>query len=76
MTQLNNNNEVLFLLDGHALAYRAYYAFIRNPLVNSKGDNTSAAFGFTRVLITLIKKYSPRYMAVVFDRPGRGAEKD
>jgi len=69
MTQLNNNNEVLFLLDGHALAYRAYYAFIRNPLVNSKGDNTSAAFGFTRVLMTLIKKYSPRYMAVVFDSP-------
>jgi DNA polymerase-1 len=57
----------LFIVDGHALAYRAHFAFIRNPLINSKGENTSAAFGFTRMLLQLLKKYEPRYLAVVFD---------
>jgi DNA polymerase-1 len=57
----------LFIVDGHALAYRAYFAFIRNPLINSKGENTSAVFGFTRMLLLLLKKYDPRYLAVVFD---------
>jgi DNA polymerase-1 len=57
----------LFIVDGHALAYRAYFAFIRNPLVNSKGENTGAVFGFLRMLLLLIKKYEPRYLAVVFD---------
>lgn len=59
----------LFIVDGHALAYRAYFAFIRSPLVNSKGENTSAVFGFTRMLLLLLKKYRPRYLAVVFDSP-------
>ena len=57
----------LFIIDGHALAYRAYFAFIRNPLINSKGENTSAVFGFTRMLLLLLKKYRPTYLAVVFD---------
>ena len=45
----------LFLLDAYALIYRAYFAFSKNPRVNSKGQNTSAAFGFTNVLIDVIK---------------------
>ena len=57
----------LFLIDGHALVYRSYYAFIRNPLTNSKGENTSAVFGFLRVLLLLLKKFTPEYIAVVFD---------
>jgi DNA polymerase-1 len=57
----------LFLIDGHALAYRSYYAFIRNPLTNSKGENTSAVFGFLRVLLLLLRKFDPEYLAVVFD---------
>lgn len=58
---------ILFLVDGHALAYRAYFAFIKNPLMNSRGENTSAIFGFTRAIMQLMKKYAPRYLAVVFD---------
>jgi DNA polymerase-1 len=57
----------LFIVDGHALAYRAYFAFIRSPLVNSKGENTGAVFGFLRMLLQLMKKYEPRHLAVVFD---------
>ena len=57
----------LYLVDGHAIAYRSYFAFIRNPLTNSKGENTSAVFGFLRVLLLLMKKYSPEHLAVVFD---------
>ena len=59
--------ESIFLVDGHALAYRAYFAFIRAPLINSRGENTSAAFGFANMLLALLKKYDPRYLAVVFD---------
>ena len=57
----------LFLLDGYALIYRAYFAFINNPRINSKGQNTSAAFGFTNLLIDVLKKQQPTHMAVVFD---------
>ncbi len=59
----------LFLLDAFALIYRAYYAFIKNPRVNSKGQNTSAAFGFTTVLLNVIKQEKPTHIAVVFDGP-------
>jgi DNA polymerase-1 len=62
-----NPKESLFIVDGHALAYRAHFALIRSPLVNSRGENTSAAFGFARMLLLLLKKYSPRRLAVVFD---------
>jgi len=60
----------LFLLDAFALIYRAYYAFIKNPRVNSKGQNTSAAFGFTNAMLEVIKKENPTHLAVVFDSPG------
>ena len=57
----------LFLIDGSALAYRAYFAFIRNPLINSKGENTSAVFGFTNSVLKILRDEKPDYMAVVFD---------
>lgn len=57
----------LFLLDAFALIYRAYYAFIKNPRVNSKGQNTSAAFGFTTALLDVLNKEKPTHIAVVFD---------
>ena len=55
----------LFLLDAYALIYRAYFAFAKNPRVNSKGENTSAAFGFTNVLIDILKTEQPTHIAVV-----------
>lgn len=60
----------LFLLDAFALIYRAYFAFSSNPRVNSRGENTSAAFGFTNALIDVLKKEKPTHIAVVFDAPG------
>jgi len=60
----------LFLLDAYALIYRSYYAFIKNPRINSKGLNTSAAFGFTLTLEELLRKEDPTHIAVVFDPPG------
>ncbi len=59
----------LFLLDGHALVYRAHYAFITRPLINSKGMNTSAINGFVRMLWDLIRKEKPSHIAVAFDLP-------
>jgi len=60
----------LFLLDGHALVYRAHFAFIARPLINSKGVNTSAVTGFTRTLWDLMKTQEPTHLAVVFDPEG------
>lgn len=57
----------LFLLDAYALIYRAYYAFISNPIKNSKGVNTSATYGFTNTLFDLMQKEKPTHLAVVFD---------
>lgn len=57
----------LFLIDGSALAYRSYFAFIRNPLINSKGENISAVFGFTNSIMKILKDENPDYIAVVFD---------
>lgn len=57
----------LFLIDGSALAYRSYFAFIRNPLINSKGENTSAVFGFTNSILKILRDENPDFMAVVFD---------
>ncbi|MGB7062089.1 MAG: DNA polymerase I [Candidatus Zixiibacteriota bacterium] len=57
----------LYLIDGSALAYRSYFAFIRNPLINSKGENTSAVFGFTNSIFKILRKERPDYIAVVFD---------
>ena len=60
----------LFLLDGHALVYRAHYAFISRPLINSKGQNVSAVNGFTRSLWDVLKNQEPTHIAVSFDLPG------
>ncbi|MFI3296145.1 MAG: DNA polymerase I [bacterium] len=60
----------LFLLDAYALIYRAYYAFMRAPRVNSKGLNTSAIFGFVNTLEDLLKREDPTHLAVVFDPAG------
>ena len=57
----------LFLLDAMALIYRAYFAFSKNPRINSKGFNTSAVFGFTNTLVDLLKKEKPTHIAVAFD---------
>jgi DNA polymerase-1 len=57
----------LFLLDGHALVYRAHFAFINRPLINSKGVNTSAVMGFTRTLWDLMREQKPSHIAVAFD---------
>ncbi len=62
-----NDDKRLFLLDAYALIYRAYFAFSRNPLINSKGMNVSAISGFTSTLIDLIQKEKPTHLAVVFD---------
>lgn len=61
--------EKIFLIDGSALAYRSFFAFIRNPLITSKGENTSATFGFATTLIKIIEEEKPDYLAVIFDSP-------
>ncbi|HTY38683.1 MAG TPA: 5'-3' exonuclease H3TH domain-containing protein, partial [Bacteroidota bacterium] len=61
--------ERLFLLDGTALAYRAYFSFIGRPLINSKGMNTSAIYGFTTALMKILDDERPDHIAVVFDTP-------
>ena len=60
----------LFLLDAYALIYRAYYALIRTPRINSKGMNTSAMFGFVNTLEDVLKKENPTHIAVCFDPAG------
>jgi DNA polymerase-1 len=60
----------LFLLDAYALIYRAHFAFIKNPRINSKGLNTSAIFGFCNSLLEVINNHEPTHIAVVFDPPG------
>ena len=60
----------LFLLDAFALIYRAHFAFIKNPLINSKGMNVSAITGFTNTLWDILQKEKPSHLAVVFDLPG------
>jgi len=64
------NPKKLFLLDAYALIYRAYYAFIKNPRMNSKGQNTSAIFGFVNTLEDLLKRENPSHIAVAFDPSG------
>ena len=59
----------LFLLDGSAMVYRAFFAFLQNPLVNSKGENTSATFGFLLSLFKIQDDEKPDGLAVVFDTP-------
>jgi len=67
MNDSPKKNNRLFLIDGTALAYRSYFAFIKNPLINSKGINTSGVYGFTAALLRLIRKEDPHSIACVFD---------
>jgi DNA polymerase-1 len=67
--KMNNENK-LFLLDAYALIYRAYYAFIKNPRLNSKGFNTSAILGFVNTLEDLLKKEKPTHIGIAFDPSG------
>ncbi len=60
----------LFLLDAFALIYRAHFAFIKNPRINSKGLNTSAILGFTNSLLEVINNHNPTHLVVAFDPPG------
>ena len=62
--------EKLFLLDAYALIYRAYYAFIKNPRINSKGFNTSAILGFINTLEDVLKKENPTHIGIAFDPKG------
>ncbi len=70
MAHTANHSEKLFLVDAYALIFRAYFAFGRNPLLNSKGQNVSAISGFTTTLFELIQKEKPTHLAVVFDLGG------
>ena len=58
----------LYLIDGTALLYRAYFAFIRNPLINSRNENTSAIYGVVNSFLTLVDKMQAEYIAIAFDR--------
>ena len=60
----------LFLLDAYALIFRGYYAFIKNPRINSKGMDTSAIMGFMNSLLDVIKRERPDHLAVCFDKGG------
>lgn len=60
----------LFLIDGHALVFKMYYAFLRHPMINSKGADMSILFGFTKYILELIEKEKPSHLAVAFDPPG------
>jgi DNA polymerase-1 len=64
---MENNKEKLFLLDAFALIYRSFFAFAKNPRISSKGENTSAVFGFMNTLLDVIEKENPKYVAVAFD---------
>lgn len=66
----------LFLLDAYALIFRGYYAFIKNPRINSKGLDTSAVFGFMNSLLDVIKREKPNHLAVAFDKGGSSARSE
>ncbi len=71
-----NGRERLFLIDAMALAYRAHFAFIGRPLINSKGLNTSAIYGFTLTLLKILEEEEPEHIAVVFDPAEGGTFRD
>src|ERR1043165_663056 len=62
-----SQDKKLFLLDGMALVYRAHFAFIRAPILTSKGFNTSAIYGFANTLLDIITNQKPTHIAVAFD---------
>jgi len=67
-----NERKTLYLLDAMALAYRAHFIFVSRPLINSRGENTSATYGFVAALVKLIEDHTIENMAVVFDVIGSG----
>ena len=62
MTTVQPTDDKVFLLDAYAIIYRSYYAFLKNPRINSKGVNTSAIFGFVNILDELIRNKKPKYI--------------
>ena len=66
----------IFFIDAYALIFRGYYAFIKNPIVNSNGLNTSAIYGFMNSLLDLFKREKPQYIAVCFDKGGSVSRSD
>lgn len=70
MTNIKDMDKKLFLIDGHALIFKMYYAFLRHPMINSKGADMSVLFGFTKYILELIEKERPTHLAVAFDPPG------
>lgn len=62
--------QTLYLLDAYALIYRAYYALLRSPRINSKGQNTSAAYGFVNTLDDVIRTEKPDFIGIAFDPKG------
>jgi len=70
------NQKRLFLLDAYALIFRGYYALIKNPRINSKGQDTSAVMGFTNSLFDVIKRENPDHLAVCFDKDGSAERKE
>lgn len=65
----DNNDKKLYLLDAYALIFRAYFAMSKNPLINSKGLNTSAISGFLNTLVEILQKHQPTHIAIAFDAP-------
>lgn len=60
----------IYIIDGHNLLYKAHFTFIKHPLINSKQRDVSVAYGFTRMLMGLLKEHAPTYLAIAFDRKG------
>ena len=60
----------IFFIDGHALIFKMYYAFLRRPMINSKGADMSILYGFTKYILELLNRERPDYLAVAFDPPG------
>ena len=69
-TALKTMPEKIFFIDGHALIFKMYYAFLRRPMINSKGADMSILYGFTKYVLELLNRERPDYLAVAFDPPG------
>ncbi len=74
MAVVLDERQVLYLIDGHALAYRSFFALQRAGFVTSAGESTSAVYGFSATLLTIYEKFQPKYLAVTFDKGLSGRE--